>query len=660
MKRILVFLLTLALVAPVTAFAQSQRLNRDGKLNLKVLYVGGQPDFEVDGGRRHSPEEIEASVVSRMAAFENFLSSKFTTVKAIRGSDFKPELSNDYDVTIFDGRLPEIEPARMGYDSKGEVFSVRARMLPYDFDRAAITIASMGEYVTRAIGSKNDWYCLCLDAHAHHWVTDHPIFKGPFPVTLETEMRPTPEDAKHYTYYYDEPLPDSTLMWRVQHNGYSERPDALIGMVARPWGYVEAGESEYISSGVCQKTIDAVALGRHANFFHWGFAGSPADMTEAGKQVFANAVAYMAQFNGTTMLVRKDNDRIATRDYIKEEKYLATMEPYEERVGWAVEANKLGEQMQKAAREKQERGEELTMEEEYYLNFQPQTPMTLDEYLQRYETEAYEVLGADLSKYPAYFDENTPYFYGGEGMYTLPVDEDCKAWGIDNHDVRLLDKAITCLEKGEDLERAQRILNRYTLCDFATAKEWRAWYRKYHKKMFFTEPGGWVFMIDGPSTLPGNDFYARKRARQAVADAAEAAQTAAQANLDTPTYQNPVCVAAKWVPGENGAGMIEISFALYKGFHIYRTVAEEDPYIPVSVETVSPGYGFQVGEMIAPPARQYETPGTTVYDNDFKIVIPVSTEMGITGPLTCTVGWQACDDRMCTAPMTKEFKMMVK
>ena len=167
-------------------------------------------------------------------------------------------------------------------------------------------------------------------------------------------------------------------------------------------------------------------------------------------------------------------------------------------------------------------------------------------------------------------------------------------------------------------------------------------------------------MVDGPSTLPGNDFYARKRARQAVAEAAEAELTAAQANLATPTYQNPVCVAAKWVPGDGGQGRIEISFALYKGFHVYRTVADEDPYIPVSVETAAPEYGFSVGDMIAPPARPYENPGTTVYDNDFKIVIPVSTEMNMTGPVTCTVGWQACDDRMCTAPMTKEFKVMVK
>ena len=655
MKRILILF---SILLPMAACTEGgHRLNGDGKVDLKVLYVGGQPDFETMGAR-YSADTIEASVVARMASFEAFLNEKFTAVKVVRGDDYAPEMSNDYDVTIFDGRPPVIEPARQGYDRRGNSLFSRARLLPYDFDRACITIASMGEVVTRAIGTKNDWYCLCLDEHAHHWVEEHPIFQGPFPVELPTEMRPTPEDAKHYTYFYDAPLPDSTLMWQVQRNGYSEKSDALIGMVARPWGYAEAHDSEYISSGVCAKTIDAVAIGRHGNFFHWGFAGSPADMTEAGKQVFANAVVYISQFNGKGILVRKDNDRISTREYIKEEKYLATMEPYEERVGWTLEANEEGLAKQQEARTKQRKGGKLTSEEQYYLNFKPQTPMTLEEYLQRYETEAFEVLGTDLEKYPAYYDENTPYFYGGEGSYTLVIDEDCKAWGIDNHDVQLLDKAISCLEKGEEVERAQRVLDRYTLCSFNTPKAWRNWYNKYHKKMFFTESGGWIFMIDGPATLPGNDFYAKKRARQEAEEAAVAAMTAEQETLGVPTYENPVSVAAKWVPGtDKGKGQIELSFALYKGFHVYRTVSDKDPYIVMTVENSAP-YGIRVGELIAPPARPFGNPGTTVYEDSFLLTIPVTAQAE--GPVTCTVGWQACDDKICIPPQTKTFTVMVK
>lgn len=633
------------------------RLNGDGKVDLRVLYVGGQSDFETMGGTRHSAEEIETSVAARMDSFEEFLKSKFTAVEVIRGENYSPDMSNAFDVTIFDGRPPVIEPRRQGYDSKGNSAYRVARLLPYDFDRAAITIASMGEIVTRAIGTKNDWYCLCLDADAHNWVADHPIFHGPFPVMMTTQLKPTPEDAKHYEYFTG-PLPDSTLMWRVQIKGYQDDRDLLIGMVARPWGYVEAHDSEYISSGVCAKTIDAVAIGRHGNFLHWGFAAAPNNMTEEAKQVFANAVVYISKFNGKPMLVRKDNDRIATREYVKEEKYMATLPPYEERVGWTLEANKEGLKRQKEARTKKAAGKPLSREETYYLNFVPQEPMTLEEYLQRYEKEAFDVCGSDLEKYPAYYDENLPYFYGGEGSYVMSIDEDCKAWGIDNHDVRLLDKAISCLEKGEELERAKRVLDRYTLCSFTTVREWRDWYRKYHKKMFFTEAGGWVFMIDGPVTLPGNDFYARKAAQQAADEAAMQALEAEQAQSGEPTYDNPVSVSAKWVPGEKG-GDIQLDFKLYKGFHVYQSVSHKDPYIALSIETQAPQYGgITAGEPIMPPARPYGATGTTVYEDGFTIRIPVNAQTS--GPISCTVGWQSCDDKICTPPQTKTFKFMVR
>lgn len=614
MKKYLFPILSLILVA---ACSQAGHLNSEGKADLKVLYVGGQPDVDPYSVKL-SPEEKEASVRKRMASFETFLKEKFTVVETVRDSAYRPDLSAGFDVTVFDGVPPELEPARRGYDWKGRPDYVSAKRLPDDFDRAALMIGSVSEAVTRAIGCKNDWYCLCLDAQAHHWVEDHPVFRGPFPVSLTTELCPTPEDARHYTYFYDAPLPDSTLMWRVQLKGYQEERGVPVGMVARPWGYAEAHDSEYISSGVCAKTIDAVALGRHGNFFHWGFAAAPDNLTEEGKQVLANAIVYISGFNGKGMLVRKYNERTATRAYLNELKYLATMEPYEERVRWAKEGG--------------------------------YPPMTLEEYLERYEKEAFDSLGTDLEKYPVYYDENRPYFYGGEGTYVMTIDEDCKAWGIDNHDVALLEKAVSCLEKGVETERAQRVLRRYTLCSFDSPKAWRSWLRKYGKKLFFTESGGWVFMIDGPSDLPGNDPAVRKEAEAA----AERAEAERQAAMGVPTHAEPVCVAAKWNPEKSA---IEISFALYKGFHLYRAVSPKDPYIPLSVETSAP-QGFKIGAWTAPEPRPFGTEGTLVYDDSFSLSIPV--EGRLNGPVKCVVGWQSCDDKSCTPPQTKEFSIMVR
>lgn len=139
-----------------------------------------------------------------MEAFGEFLRERFDSVAVIEGSAYKPELSEGYDVTVFDGKIPAVKPAVRETDAEGNIVRyVRAQLLPEDFDCAAVTIGSVGEDVGRAIGSKNDWYCLCLDAQAHHMVEDHPIFKGPFRTKLTLEKCPTPEDAFHYTYYYD-------------------------------------------------------------------------------------------------------------------------------------------------------------------------------------------------------------------------------------------------------------------------------------------------------------------------------------------------------------------------------------------------------------------------------------------------------------------------
>ncbi len=72
-----------------------------------------------------------------------------------------------------------------------------------------------------------------------------------------------------------------------------------------------------ISSGVCTKDVGAVALGRHGNYFLWGFGSSPVKMTDEAKKVFVNAVAYIEQFGGKPPITRKYNDRMATTDDVR-------------------------------------------------------------------------------------------------------------------------------------------------------------------------------------------------------------------------------------------------------------------------------------------------------------------------------------------------------
>ena len=88
------------------------------------------------------------------------------------------------------------------------------------------------------------------------------------------------------------------------------------------------------------------------------------------------------------------------------------------------------------------------------------------------------------------------------GIYDLKVDEDVKSIGMANTDISVLDKAIIMLENNTDTDKAYRILMRYTLEDFRTAKEWRTWFDTYRDALFFTEVGGYIWMINDPDANP--------------------------------------------------------------------------------------------------------------------------------------------------------------
>lgn len=62
------------------------------------------------------------------------------------------------------------------------------------------------------------------------------------------------------------------------------------------------------------------------------------------------------------------------------------------------------------------------------------------------------------------------------------------------------------LEEGMDVEKANRILKRYTLCRFVSPGEWRNWYETYKDRLFFTESGGWLFLVNTYDAVPGNDY----------------------------------------------------------------------------------------------------------------------------------------------------------
>lgn len=634
MKKIILAIILMG----IGSIARSQFKQSD----LRILYVGGTDNTSsvLDNKAKLNAEEVKA----RMASFEQMLKKYFKNVDVLHAKDYQYRISENYDVTVMDG-VPQaiVAEEREQHISGRMVVSKPTGYFPEDFDRPVLTIAEMGDKLGRRIGLKTDWYCLCLDANAHSLRTEHPIFHGPFPVTLTLQMKPTPSDAFHYAYFIDHPLPDSLAMWQVQTKGYMTDRNYRAGMVARPWGFEDSPDAEYISSGVCAKTLDAVALGRHANFFHWGFVSSPADLTTEAQTVLANAIVYISQFAGQKPIARKYVSGIATREYLKEKKFYAT------RKGWQESEQRQREFEQRLlnikanALAKQKRGKKLTQEEEMYLDYEPNTPLTYAEFLQENQKELYPRFGEDEAAYLRYYDENRDYFYGGEGIYHLVIDEDVKSIGIPNNDLRLLETAIDMLGREEEADKARRILHRYTLCRFETPQEWRMWYESNKNRLFFTETGGWLFMVDTQEKVAGNDYHVRTP--QSTASTLPRPEATDE--------ENPVQIATGSNRLANGNWEIVIRFNIHIGYHIYAHVSESDAFIPTTVDIELPEGYRKVGKLKRSSFKGFNDRGTTIYEKEavFRQEIAGKDK----GQVTCTIGYQCCNSQVCMPPVEKKY-----
>jgi hypothetical protein len=267
-------------------------------------------------------------------------------------------------------------------------------------------------------------------------VPTHEVFHKPHPVEIKYEDMATP--GGYRSWPGGEALGKTMKVWRVQTKKF---PEIDPGLVSDPYGFADSPDAEVISGGLNSKGPSAVALGRHGNFFLWGFAAQPSDMTPELRKCFVNAVHYIRKFDGQKPLVRKSSSgrewALVYAGYVKrisDEKFLDGLFPEELR--------------------------------------------------QRF--------GKDPEKYAAYYRENLEYLHRPGGRFV--VDEDVKRLGLSNRKVELLDRCVSLLEKGEQPELALRVLRRYTAEAFAEAGQWRAWLDKNRGRLFFTDVGGYKFM----------------------------------------------------------------------------------------------------------------------------------------------------------------------
>lgn len=385
----------------------------------------------------------------RAKDFTRFLREHFEEVGEANTAEFTDKSAEGYDVAILD--WTSIYPR----DERGEIiqnsnFGLKQPQMPRlspSFSRPVVMIGAIAGQVGPKQQTKIDWLCLCLNEAAHGMRTDHELFHKPYAIDIQLEDRATPPNYRQYPE--GESLGSTMKVWKVQNVLF---PKVDPGLVSSPWGFEDSPDAEVISSGLNAKGPASVAIGRHGNYLLWGFSAQPSDMTPQAARCFVNAVCYIRKFNGPP-LVRKT---APSRDT------------------GLLHASHLKHYGRDAAQAERLIG--------YW-----------------FPAELRSKFGTDAGKYEAYYRDNLEYLRPGEDAkerFMLIADEDAAALKTSNRKIESLERWIGMLADNDQRERALRLLKRYTTESFDHAAEWRAWLDENRDRLFFTDVGGFKFMVN--------------------------------------------------------------------------------------------------------------------------------------------------------------------
>lgn len=574
------------------------------KSDIKVLVVAHNPSKVYNkhySGPLPNQRRIELAN-KRGEEYIDFLSQYFSKVDLVYSDSYSYTLSDKYDVTILDDLPAPIDTLDLGIYRNGKSIvrggkaMMYPRYLPEDFNRALIVMGDMTDDLTYMIPSKFMTQCHCIQyGYGFNTNTDHIIFNSPIKVNLEYNKVHTPKNFKKY--YSGKDLPDEIDVWWAQTESAGDSKGYWIGQILVGLGFDDSPGCEFITSSNSVKDISGMALGRNANMFHWGFSASPAFMTEQAKKVFVNTIHYMSQFNEMRSITNyKANSRLWANEFC----YKKT--------------HKL-----------------LDLENEYKSTGNAKTDST---YL--------------------YYKNNHPYFYG-EGMSPiLKVDEDAKSLGIANNDIRILEKCIQMLARGNEKNKVLRILHHYTEFDFTTAREWKNWYEIYKDYLFFSELGGYKFIID---------TYNHPELNQRHVVSTEKKPKVQLINSECNNEDEKLQIEGKLLPKIGGNYTLELCLNIKDGWHIYADMPDDGMFIKTKIDITIPSGINKIDILQKPKTQPYqELDGVTLYKGEavFKQELLIDEINFKEGQIVCSVYYQACNDYMCAPPVERQIKLRIK
>ena len=378
----------------------------------------------------------------REATFGVFLRGYFAKVDAISLEQLSEKTAAPYDVVIADW---ERRYAHGGYQENKKP---KLRLTP-EFSKPLIMIGMVAGEIQRhtKIGYGLGWGAATeLQNEAHALRKDHAVFQGPLEVKLELAPVPTPEAYKKHVD--GKGLGDELQTWKVQSGKVTKEID--YGFVAPAWGFEDSPDAEILAFGAGCGNPRAVSMARHGNFFLWGFGGDPAQMTEAARRVFVNAICWMKKFDGKRPLVKPEAQARETVFHLIERLRDADGD------------------------------EELAAAKRRFPDDVREKTKTDPDRLEAYYTEGYERICP----------------VGGE-TGGFRVDPDLDELGkVSNRKFEFWDAVLARLSKDPQDKLALKLAGRYLPDRQRDAGELKSWVDENRKLAFFTDVGGFRWMID--------------------------------------------------------------------------------------------------------------------------------------------------------------------
>jgi len=263
------------------------------------------------------------------------------------------------------------------------------------------------------------------------------------------------------------PTPDS---WRPQ---FKEKEVSVLSLVKDPAGSYQNGwityrshlldspEVEILCGGLSERGWDDAALWRQGNLLHFAFDIAPAEMSDTGRALLLNSIAYIARFTEDRPIARTPAAFREKDDSPRSKRWIQ------------------------------------------YL-FASRTPADtdLDFYLSQATKAAVKPL--DKLSFEQWYLDNSPYLTCDENG-RLVVDANAKALGIAFETTNFFPKAIAKLDDPANAAKARELLQRYVPDGPAagSAEEWMRWWKANQPYLFYSEGGGYRWYVDPLAKLRG-------------------------------------------------------------------------------------------------------------------------------------------------------------